>query len=216
MQDTSEAMERIRLGLRLRIKRTKEEEEIVAYHEIGHAIISYLCLPKGDTFKVSIIPRERTLGVSWTGREESGEFSKHEALAYIMYSLGGYAAEKIKFNYHGAGVSGDFERALSDAHDMVYRWGMGKSGFLGNFSALFLTRQSTEPMLSEEMMARLDNDVQEILTSCLHKTEEILKSNKDLLDKMATALIEKQELDFDQMEEIFKAFGKSQASCVPK
>jgi cell division protease FtsH len=70
--------------------------------------------------------------------------------------------------------------------------------------------------MSEEMKARLDNDVQEILTSCLHKTEDLLKSNMGLLDKMATELMEKQELDFDQMEEIFKAFGKSRASCVPK
>ncbi|MBM3243524.1 MAG: AAA family ATPase [Candidatus Omnitrophica bacterium] len=216
MQDMSEAMERIRLGLRMRIKRTKEEEKIVAYHECGHAIISYLCKPKGDTFKVSIIPRERSLGVSWTGREESGEYSENEALAYIMSGLAGFAAEKIKIGYHGAGVTSDFETALRIAHDMVYQWGMGKSGFIGNFSALFLTRQSTEPMLSEEMMARLDNDVQEILTSCLHKTEDILKSNMGLLDKMATELMEKQELDFDQMEEIFKGFGKSRASCVLK
>ncbi len=209
MLDMSEAMERIRLGLRLRIKQTSKEKEIVAYHEAGHAIITYLCLPKRDTFKLSIIPRERTLGVSWSGRDESAEFSKKEALAEIMASLGGYVAEKIKIDDTGAGVSADFENILKIAHSMVYVWGMGKSGFLGNFSALFLTRQSIEPMLSEEMKARLDNDVQEILNSCLIQTENILTRERALLDKLAQELLQKQELDYDQMEEIFKSFGKS-------
>jgi cell division protease FtsH len=209
MPDMTEAMERIRLGLRLRIKQTPREKEIVAYHEAGHAIITYLCEPKRDTFKLSIIPRERTLGVSWSGRDESAEYSKKEALASIMASLGGYAAEKIKFADTGAGVSVDFEHVLALAHRMVYAWGMGNCGFLGNFSVLFLTRSSIEPMLSEEMKARLDKDVQEMLNSCLRQTEDILTRDRALLDALAQELLQKEELDYDQMEEIFKAFGKT-------
>ena len=208
MQDMTEAMERIRLGLRMRIQQTPHEKEIVAYHESGHAIITYLCEPKRDTFKLSIVPRERTLGVSWSGRDESGELSKEEAMANIMCSLGGYLAEKIKYGTSGAGVAADFENILKLAHGMVYEWGMGDSGFLGNYSALFLTRVSSEPMMSEEIKARLDNDVQKILLSCSRKTEAILTENRALLDKLAAELLAKEELDYDQMEEIFKSFGK--------
>lgn len=209
MQEISEAMERIRLGLRLRFKVSRREKECTAYHETGHAIITYLCEPKRDTFKLSIVPRSRTLGVSWSGREESREFTKEEASASIMCSLGGYVAEKIKFGGNtGAGVGADFENIMSIAHDMVYKWGMGDSGFLGNFSSLFLTDRSTEPMMSEQMMARLDEDVQKILNRCMKDTEEILTKERPLLDKLAAELLEKEELDYDQIEGIFKSFGK--------
>ncbi len=209
MQEVSDAMERIRLGLRLRIKVSRKENEHTAYHEAGHAIITYLCEPKRDVFKLSIIPRERTLGVSWSGIDETRQFTKKEALAQIMTGLGGYIAEKIKFSDTGAGVSGDFETIMRVAHSMVYEWGMGESGCLGNFSVLFSGRRSSESMLSEAMKAKLDADVQKILSSCMLEVEQILTRDRGLLDKLAQELLNKQELDYDQMEEIFKAFGKS-------
>jgi cell division protease FtsH len=210
MWDMSEAMERIRLGLRMRLQLSDREKECTAYHEAGHAIITYLCEPKADTFKLSIIPRERTLGVSWSGADESMEFTKREAATVIMSCLGGYVAEKIRFQGNtGAGVNQDFEWALRIAHRMVYEWGMGESGFLGNFSALFLTRYSTEPMLAEETKARLDNDVQKILTGCMRESERILTQDRPLLDKLAKELLQKQELDYEQIESIFASFGKT-------
>lgn len=210
MREISEAMERIELGLRQRIKLSKEEKEATAYHEAGHAIITYLLEAKRDVFKVSIIPRKRSAGVSWSHeKEESLSFDQKQALASIKCSLGGYVAEKIKYGYTSAGVSSDFKNILRIAHSMVYQWGMGESGFRGNSSALFLTNKSTEPMMSEVMKARLDVDVQRILDACTREVEDILTKDRALLDKFSSELLEKEELDYDQMEEIFKSFGKS-------
>jgi cell division protease FtsH len=212
-QEITEAMERIELGLRLRFQVRPIEREATAYHESGHAIITYLCQPKIDTFKLSIVQRERTLGVSWSHeKDETRKFTKQDALTQIMCGLGGYVAERIRFGYNASGVESDFNNIMSIAHNMVYKWGMGESGFLGNFSVLFLTRQSTEPMLSEEMKARLDADVQKILKTCVREVEQILTRERPLLDKLAAELLKKQELDYDQMEEIFKSFGKSRSS----
>jgi cell division protease FtsH len=209
MFEITEAMERIVLGLRLRFQVTKLEKQRTAYHEAGHAIITYLCEAKRDTFKLSIVQRERTLGVSWSHRkEETREFNHREAITSIMCSLGGYAAEKIKFGYHSSGVAGDFENIMRIAHSMVYMWGAGESGYLGNYSESSLPRSFAGPMLSEDMKAKLDADVQGILNKCLRDTEAILRKEMPLLDRLAQRLLEKEELDYDQMEEVFKEFGK--------
>jgi cell division protease FtsH len=209
-QEITEAIQRVELGLRLRFKVSQQERERTAYHEAGHAIISYLCEAKADTFKLSIVQRERTLGVSWSHeKEETREFHYKEALADIMTSLGGYVAERLVFGYHSSGVWGDFENMMNIAHSMVYVWGGGESGFLGNTNVLYFSRNAAGPMLSEEAKGKLDADVQKILHTCMKETEKILSRERPLLDKLAHELLEKEELDYDQLEEIFKSFGKT-------
>jgi len=209
MVEIIEAMERIRLGLRLRFQVKGIERVRTAYHEAGHAIITYLCEAKRDTFKVSIVQRERTLGVSWSHeKDETREFNKNEAIARIMASLGGYVAELIKFGYHSSGVHGDFANIMKTGHQMVYMWGAGDSGLLGNFFEVYGESRSGRPVLSDAMKARLDADVQKILKDCLEKTKEILTRERPLLDRFASELLAKEELDYDQMEAIFKEFGK--------
>jgi len=209
MDEIVEAMERVRLGLRLRFQVKGSERARTAYHEAGHAIITYLCEPKRDTFKLSIVQRERTLGVSWSHeKDETRSFHEKEARAHIMCSLGGYVAEHIKFGYHSSGVAGDFKNILRAAHQMVYMWGAGESGLLGNFYEVYGSERSGKPVLSDAMKAKLDEDVQKILRDCLKETEKILKREEPLMDKFAKELLEKEELDYDQMEAIFKEFGK--------
>ncbi len=209
MDEIVEAMERVQLGLRLRLQVTGAERTRTAYHEAGHAIMTYLCEPKRDTFKLSIVQRERTLGVSWSHqKDETREFSEREARARIMCSLGGYVAEHIKLGHHASGVSADFENILGIAHHMVYMWGAGESGLLGNFVKVYGSERSGKPVLSDAMKAKLDEDVQKILRDCLKETEKILKREEPLLDRFAKDLLEKEELDYDQIEAIFKEFGK--------
>lgn len=213
MEEISEAMERIELGLRQRIQLSQEEKESTAYHEAGHAIITYLLEVKRDVFKVSIIPRKRTAGVSWSHeKEETLSFDQKQALASMKCSFGGYVAEKLRYGYTSAGVEQDFKNIMRIAHAMVYQWGMGESGLAGNFSALTFSSHATEPMISEAMKERLDNDVQKIIAVCRVEVEEILTRERPLLDKFAAELLAKGELDYDQMEEIFRAFGKSRPS----
>ena len=208
MEEISEAMERIELGLRQRIQLSREEKEATAYHEAGHAILTYLLQPKRDVFKVSIIPRKRTAGVSWSHEtEESLSFDQKQALAGIKCSFGGYVAEKLKYGYTSAGVAQDLKNVMRIAYSMVYEWGMGESGLNGNFSVL--TTRSAESSISEELKAKLDHDVQKIISACRSDAEKILNQERALLDKFAHELLEKEELDYDQMEEIFKSFGKA-------
>jgi cell division protease FtsH len=211
MKDIDDARERIYLGLRRRIKLTEKEKIQTAYHEAGHAIATYLLAPSKDVFKITITPRGHTGGVTWIPeREDIMIEDQKQLLTEIKISLGSYAAEKIKFGHTTSGVWGDFSTALSIAHQMVWEVGMGKSGLIGNFGA---TERKNRFFgisdLSESTKAKLDNDVQDILKTCLDEVTELLKKEVPLLDRLSQELVKKEELNYDEIEAIFKEFGKS-------
>ncbi|MFA5373351.1 MAG: AAA family ATPase, partial [Candidatus Omnitrophota bacterium] len=205
MQEIDEARERIALGIKRRIKLRDEEKLQAAYHEAGHAIVTYLMVPTQDVFKITITPRGHTGGVTWIPqREEIFIRDQKQLLNTIKICLGSYAAEKLELGITTAGVSGDFSEALLIAHNMAWSWGMGKSGLLGNFEAL-----DSHAHMSDGTKMRLDADVQEILQSCLKEVEELLKKEEPLLKRLAEELIAKEELNYDEIEGIFKEFGKA-------
>ena len=207
MKEIDEARERIALGIRRRIKIREEEKWQTAYHEAGHAIVTYMLVPTQDVFKITITPRGHTGGVTWTPeREEIFIRDRHKLLGEIKTCLGSYAAEQLKLGMTTAGVDGDFSHAYYTAHNMVWRWGMGKSGLIGNFKAVQNYDRST--LISEATKAQLDADVQDILHICLHEVQELLKADDKLLERLAKELVAKEELDYDQIEAIFKEFGK--------
>ncbi|MFH1199073.1 MAG: AAA family ATPase [Candidatus Omnitrophota bacterium] len=209
MQEIDEARERIVLGIKRRIKVREEEKWQTAYHEAGHAIITYLLVPTQDVFKITITPRGHTGGVTWTPeKEEIFIHDQNKLLGKIKTCLGSYAAEKIKLGMTTAGVDMDFQVALHIAHNMVWRWGMGKSGIIGNFHVLSSPFYASD-FISEEMKSRLDNDAQEILHTCLKEVNELLKREELLLDRIAKELIAKEELNYDEIEAIFTEFGKN-------
>jgi len=205
MQEIDEARERIALGIKRRIKLRDEEKLQAAYHESGHAIVTYLMVPTQDVFKITITPRGHTGGVTWIPqREEIFIRDQKQLLNTIKICMGSYAAEKLKFGITTAGVSGDFSEALSIAHNMAWSWGMGKSGLLGNFESL-----DSYALMSDDTKMRLDADVQDILQSCLKEVEALLKKEEPLLKRLAEELIAKEELNYDEIEGIFKEFGKA-------
>jgi cell division protease FtsH len=211
MKDIDDARERIVLGVKRRIKMSDREKLQVAYHEAGHAIVTYLLAPSKDVFKITITPRGHTGGATWMPeREEILIENQLQLLNEIKIALGSYAAEKNKLGFSTSGVGGDFANALYTAHNMVWRLGMGKSGLIGDFHALdFYRRIGSSPLISEETKARLDNDVQEIMQACLKEVTELLKKEELLLDRLAKELIAKEELNYDEIEAIFKEFGKA-------
>ncbi|MBL7151964.1 MAG: AAA family ATPase [Candidatus Omnitrophica bacterium] len=209
MKEIDEARERIALGIKRRIKLSDKEKLHTAYHEVGHAIITYLLVPSQDVFKITITPRGYTGGVTWTPeREEIFIHDKNHFLGDIKACLGSYAAEKLKMGFTTGGVESDFKTAIAIAHNMVWRWGMGKSGIIGNFHGLPSDALSN-PIMSEEMKSRLDNDVQDVLQVCLKEVEELLRKEEPLLERLTQELVKKQELNYDEIEAIFKEFGKS-------
>ncbi len=211
MKDIDDARERITLGIKRRIKITEKEKWQIAYHEAGHAIVTYLLVASKDVFKITITPRGHTGGATWVPeREEIFIEDQKQLLNEIKISLGSYAAEKIKLGFTTSGVGIDFANALYTAHNMVWRIGMGKSGIIGDFHALdYYRHMGGVTLISEEMKLRLDNDVQDIMQTCLKEVIDLLKKEEPLIDRLAKELIAKEELNYDEIEAIFKEFGKA-------
>jgi len=212
-KDLSEAYDRVVFGLKSEITLSKEEKVWVAYHEAGHAIIAYFTHPTDDVIKASIIPRKGALGyVGHRPLEEIHIKNKKWFLANIKTCLGSFVAEKIKFGTTSSGVEADFSYALQLAHQMVWRWGMGESGIIGNLYALgndYGWRSEIAPInISEKNKEKLDDDTQKIMNQCLREAEEILTRKRDLLEYFAQELLTKQELEYDEILEIFKKYGE--------
>ena len=118
LKEISEAFERVDLGIKYKLTVTPKEKEMTAYHESGHLITTFLKAPSKTVFKASIIPRRGSLGVVWSPeKEELHSRSKEQLISEIMMSLGGYAAEKVKYNTTTTGVGGgtgsDFSQAMA-------------------------------------------------------------------------------------------------------
>jgi len=212
-KDLSEAYDRVTFGLKANIVLTPNEKLWTAYHEAGHAVIAYLTHPTNDVIKATIIPHKGNLGmVSQRPVEELHSSNREHILANIKVALASYAAERLKFGTTSSGVGGgqgsDFDTAMRYAQAMVWHYGMGKSGLVGDFGAL-----ASQPwLISEKTRETLNNDVQEILQTCLKEVEDILQSRMDLLDNFAQELLKKEELEFDEIKLIFDGFGLEPAS----
>ncbi len=202
-KELSEAMERVDLGIKHRRNFTPQEKERIAYHEAGHLITMYLLHPTDDVFKASIISRKDALGVVYhQPREEFYTSDRERLLANIKVALSGYTAEKIRFGVTSDGVISDFNAAMKLAHTMVWRLGMNSLNMLGDLGAI------PAEHLSEEIKTKLNNDVQNILTSCQQEVEELLNRERHILDRFAQELISKEELEYDEIERIFAEYGK--------
>jgi len=210
MKDLSQAYDRVTFGLKSNIVLTPEEKTWTAYHEAGHAVIAYLTHPTNDVIKATIVPHKGNLGmVSQRPAEELHSSNKEHLLANIKVALASYVAEQIKFGSTSSGVGGgrgsDFDTAMRYAQAMVWHYGMGKSGLIGDFSAMTDARGAT--YMSEQTKETLNRDVQDILQTCLKEVEEILKARGDLLESFAQELLKKEELEFDEIKAIFDKFG---------
>ncbi|HXV19314.1 MAG TPA: AAA family ATPase [Candidatus Omnitrophota bacterium] len=200
----SEAMERVDLGLKRNRKVSDKEKEITAYHETGHLIVTYLLHPTDDVFKASIIPRGPAGGVTYSLPKEDEMYKdRNWFYAEIKVFIAGYVAEKIKFNVTSSGVSSDFQQAMRLAHTMVWRLGMGRTESLGDYTAI------PADQLSGSVKDKLNAETHEIIQSCLKDVEELLKKENQIFERFAQELIQKEELDYDEIEAIFKEYGKS-------
>ncbi|MFA5974562.1 MAG: AAA family ATPase [Elusimicrobiota bacterium] len=207
LKDMAEAIERIDLGLETHLELTPRERERTAYHESGHLLVLYRQHPTDDVFKASIKTRGGALGVVYHHpREELYTETRDEIMADIKTALAGYTAEKIKYKETSTGVFSDFKHAMALAHRMVWSYGMGTNGFVGDFTVI------PENQISDDMKDRLNQEVQTILHQAAQEVEAFLRSEWALVDIFAKALLEKNELDYDDIETVFKAHGKERVS----
>ena len=210
LKEISEAFERVDLGIKYRLTVTPKEKKMTAYHESGHLITTFLKAPSKTVFKASIMPRRGTLGVVWSPeREELHSKSREQLMSEIMICLGGYVAEKIKFGTTTTGVGGgansDFSKATRIAHAMVWMFGMGTAGYIGDLTAI------PKEELSEDIKLALNKDTNGIMATCVKVVEESLGENKEILDRFAQELLKREELEYDEIIAIFKEFGIEEA-----
>ncbi len=211
----SEAFERVDLGLKRTTKVSESDRVVTAFHEAGHLMVLYLLHPTDDVFKASIIPRGSAGGVVYhLPGEETAHHNRDRVLANIKVALAGYVAEKVKFGVTATGVCSDFTNATYWAHKMVWEWGMGKNEWVGDFSHI------PAEQLSDNMKEKLNLETHEIMQTCLKNVEEFLRKEVIVFERFANELLKRNELDFDEIEAIFKEYGKSNprvaAKYVPK
>ena len=221
MQDFNQAIERIIAGLEKRNRLLNpREREIVAYHEMGHAIVS-MALPGSDeVHKVSIIPR----GIGALGytiqrpTEDRFLMTQAELENKIAVLLGGRAAEHLVFGHFSTGAADDLAKATDIARSMAARYGMDPD--LGSVSydadrTTFLGQNGPstyfERRYSEATAAQLDKAVKQIIASVFERTEAILKGRRDELDRTAKALLEKETLDADTLRGMIASDGAQAA-----
>lgn len=187
---------------------SKEEKQIVAYHEVGHALVTALQKKAEPVQKITIVPR--TMGalgyVMQVPEEEKYLMSKEDMIVRITSGLGGRAAEKIIFDSITTGASNDIEVATKIARSMVTQYGMSdKFGMIGLESVENRYLDGRVVMnCSDATAAEVDHEVMQILKKCYEHAEQLLLENRDVLDKIAEYLIQKETITGKEFMRIFK------------
>jgi len=198
--DLTDALERILLGAERRIMLSPEERERTAYHESGHALLGMLQPGADPVRKVSIVPRGRALGVTFQSPEaDRYGYGASYLRGRITGALGGRAAEEIVYGDVTTGAESDLEQVTSLARRMVGRWGMSEK--LGPVSVLPgpqdepLFFPGTDGGVSEHTKQLVDAEVRRIVDECYDEAVAKLRGNRDKLDALAKALLERETLD---------------------
>ncbi len=212
-QDFLDAVDRIVGGLEKKNKIiTLDEKKRIAYHEAGHATVSWLLEHANPLVKVTIIPRGKSLGAAWYLPEERQLTTKEQILDELCSILGGRASEEITFETISTGALNDIERATKQATAIVSYYGMTDS--LQNISYFDSTGQYefgfTKPF-SEKTSELIDKEVKNIINTEYLRAKEVLNKNKEGLAKLAEKLLEKEVIFSDDLEEIF---GKRKGASV--
>ena len=187
---------------------SKEEKKIVAYHEVGHALVTALEKHAEPVQKITIVPRTMgSLGyVMQVPEEEKYLMSQDEIMARIVTLYGGRAAEKLVFGSITTGASNDIEKATSLARAMVTQYGMSEKFGLMGLESVENKYLDGRPVLhcGEQTAGEIDQEVMAILKSCYDKAEELLKENREVLDKIAEYLISKETITGEEFMRIYR------------
>jgi cell division protease FtsH len=205
-----EAIDRVIAGPQ---KRTRvmdhQEKKITAYHEAGHALVA-AALPGNDpVHKITIMPRGRALGYTMVlPDQEKYSTTRSQMLNQLAYMLGGRAAEELIFHDPTTGASNDIEKATAVARAMVTQYGMterlGAIRYGQEQNEVFLGRDMGHMRdYSEEVAAAIDEEVRAFIEAAHQEAYDVLVLNRDVLDALVLALLERETLDKEEIEEIF-------------
>jgi len=203
-QDFLDAIDRIVGGLENRSKVIKvSEKKAIAYHEAGHATVSWLLEHAHPLLKVTIVPRGKALGAAWYLPQERQITTKEQLLDQMCSVLGGRAAEELTFGQISTGAQNDLERATKQAYAMVSIFGMSEK--IGNLSYYDSTGQSdfsfTKPY-SEKTAELIDAEVKELVEGSYLRAKELLKKHQEQHKQVAELLLEREVIFSDDLERI--------------
>jgi cell division protease FtsH len=211
--DFEDAKDKVMLGVERRsLQLTDDERRLTAYHEAGHAIVS-LKIPGSDPLhKITIIPRGRALGLTtWLPEEDRHNYTKSWLEGRLAAAYGGRVAEELVFGPEKVttGATNDIEQATSIARRMVTQFGMsdriGVVAIGDREQEIFLGRELMHRReVSERMSDLVDTEVKRILDEAYRLAEEILRSERDLLDRLAAALLDRETLDRDDLDTLVR------------
>jgi cell division protease FtsH len=213
-QDFLDAVDRIIGGLEKKNKIiTPEEKRAVAFHEAGHATVSWMLEHAAPLVKVTIVPRGRSLGAAWYLPEERLIVRPEQMLDEMCAALGGRAAEQVIFGKISTGALSDLEKVTKQARAMVTIYGL--SDKVGNLTYYDSSGQSeygfTKPY-SEETAVLIDKEISDIIEKQYDRAVKLLEDNKDKLTELAEVLLDKEVIFKDNLEKIFgkRAFDKEE------
>ncbi|MBI5127656.1 ATP-dependent zinc metalloprotease FtsH [Candidatus Roizmanbacteria bacterium] len=206
-EDIEEAATKVKLGPEKKRLQSDMDKKLTAYHEAGHAIVSHFLLHTDPVHRISIVSRGMALGYTLIppAKDKLHETKTH-LLEQISVMMGGRAAEETIFNEVTTGAANDFDQATSIAKAMVIEYGMSDLGPINYGPTMDVTEWGKnyyeQSPVSQEMMAKIDEEVKKIITTGFAKAVDIIKTNREVLDKVAEQLIKKESLDGDEFEKI--------------
>jgi cell division protease FtsH len=207
-----EAIDRVIAGPQKRTRVMDEQEKkITAYHEAGHALVA-AALPGNDpVHKITIMPRGRALGYTMVlPDQDKYSTTRSQMLNQIAYMLGGRAAEELIFHDPTTGAANDIEKATAVARAMVTQYGMterlGAVKYGQEQGEVFLGRDMGHSRdYSEDVAAVIDEEVRGFIEAAHQEAYDVLVENRDVLDALVLALLERETLDKEEIEEVFTA-----------
>ncbi len=210
-----EAVDRVMAGPQRRTRLMNDKEKLItAYHEGGHALAAASMRNTDPVTKVTILPRGRALGYTMVlPLEDKYSVSRNELLDQLTYAMGGRVAEEIVFHDPTTGASNDIEKATAIARRMVTEYGMS-----AKIGSVKLGQAAGEPFLgrdmgytrdfSDTMAETIDEEVRALIEQAHDEAWQVLNTNRDTLDRLATELLEKETLDHVQLATIFEGIAK--------
>ncbi|KAI6232882.1 AAA domain-containing protein [Aphelenchoides fujianensis] len=205
--DIDYAMEKVIAGPEKRSRvLAKEEREVVAYHESGHALVGWLLEHTDALLKVTIVPRtSAALGFAQYTPQDKKLFSKEELFEKMQMMLGGRAAENIVFGRITTGAQNDLERVTKQAYAQVKKYGMcdavGLISFPSNPGDERRDEFAKKPY-SKKLGRLMDEEARKIVARAYFHTEKLLQENREMLEKLAKALLERESLSYEQVKEL--------------
>jgi len=197
--DFGDALEKILLGAERKIMLNPSDRERTAYHEAGHAVVGMVTPGADPVRKVSIIPRGVALGVTFSAPEaDRFSYDENYLKARIKVALGGRAADQLVYGERTTGAEADIRQLTEIARQMVGRWGM--SDAVGPIAVVPQDGQFIPGAheAAERTQELIDTEVRRIVDEAHEETTEVLRQNRDKLDSLARALLDKETLDQDE------------------